>query len=71
MDLLGPSELLRAPTRRAGRLLIVPIRAFTLSMNAWLGAMGDRGFSTSAYTKTWGEYATGATTDRAILLFVR
>jgi hypothetical protein len=26
MDLLGPSELLRAPTRRAGRLLIVPIR---------------------------------------------
>ena len=27
MDLLGPSELLRAPTRRPGTLLIVPIRA--------------------------------------------
>ena len=26
MDLLGPSELLRAPTRRPGTLLIVPIR---------------------------------------------
>jgi hypothetical protein len=29
MDLLGPSELLRAPTRRAGRLLVVPIRSRT------------------------------------------
>jgi hypothetical protein len=44
---------------------------FSLSMNAWLGAMGDRGFSTSLYEKTWGEYSTGAVTDRDILLFVR
>jgi hypothetical protein len=26
MDLLGPSEVLRAWARRAGRLLVVPIR---------------------------------------------
>jgi hypothetical protein len=34
MDLLGPSELLRAPTRRAGRLLIVPIRGGQVSVRA-------------------------------------
>jgi hypothetical protein len=29
MDLLGPSELLRAPTRRTGTLLVVPIRCYS------------------------------------------
>jgi hypothetical protein len=40
-------------------------------MNAWLGAMGDRAFSTGDYTKTWGEFSTGTAADRDILVFVR
>ena len=44
---------------------------FSLSMNAWLGALGDRGFSTSLYEKTWGEFSVGSAADRDILLFVR
>jgi subtilisin-like proprotein convertase family protein len=44
---------------------------FSLSMNAWLGAMGDRGFSQANYEKTWAEFSTGTVFDRDVLLFVR
>lgn len=44
---------------------------FSLSENAYLGAMGDRSFSTSQYEKTWGEFTSGAAFDDNILLFVR
>ena len=40
-------------------------------MSAWLGGMGDRGYSTSILEKTWGLYSTGVVTDNNIMLFVR
>ena len=40
-------------------------------MNAWAGAAGDRGFDTSEYNKTWGDYYTGEVEDDNILIFVR
>jgi len=40
-------------------------------MNAWAGAAGDRGFSTSDYNKTWGAYYSGALEDDNILVFIR
>ena len=39
--------------------------------NGFLGAMGDRGYSTSTYEKTWGAYSAGAVTDDNIMVFVR
>ena len=39
--------------------------------NAWLGGMGDRGYSTAIFEKTWGQYSTGVVTDDNIMLFVR
>jgi len=40
-------------------------------MNAYLGAMGDRGYSTNILEKTWGQYSTGVVTDNNIMVFVR
>ncbi len=40
-------------------------------MNAWLGAAGDRDYSTSELEKTWGEYSSGVVHDNNILFFVR
>ena len=40
-------------------------------MVAWAGGMGDRGYSTSIYEKTWGNYSSGVITDDNILIFVR
>ncbi len=40
-------------------------------MNAWAGAAGDRGFDTSEYNKTWGDYNDGEVADDNILVFVR
>jgi hypothetical protein len=40
-------------------------------MNAWLGAAGDRGYSTSIFEKTWGAYSSGAVYDNNIMVFVR
>jgi len=39
--------------------------------SAFLGGMGDRGYSTSTYEKTWGSYTEGVVTDDNIMLFVR
>jgi len=40
-------------------------------MNAFLGAMGDRAYSTNILEKTWGEYSTGVVADDNIMVFVR
>jgi hypothetical protein len=40
-------------------------------MNAWIGAAGDRGFSTSNLNKTWGAYYDGEAADDNIMVFVR
>jgi len=44
---------------------------FSLSENAYLGALGDRSFDTSLYEKTWGEFSSGVAADNNIMLFVR
>ena len=39
--------------------------------NAWLGAAGDRGYSTNILEKTWGAYSSGVIEDNNIMVFVR
>ena len=39
--------------------------------NAWIGAAGDRGYTTSNLNKTWGAYSDGAVADDNIMVFVR
>jgi len=39
--------------------------------NGWIGAAGDRGYSTSNLNKTWGAYYSGAVADDNIMVFVR
>jgi hypothetical protein len=46
-------------------------RSTANTMAGFLGTTGDRGFSTSTYEKTWGNWSEGSTAEDYVLLFIR